>query len=291
MRLPDFVVIGAMKCGTSTLAHQLGLQAGVFMTEPKEPNFFSDDAIFAKGMEWYTDLFRDAPEGALLGEASTHYTKLPTHPLATERMAAQVPDAKLIYMVREPVSRSLSQLRHHWTERKASQDFEREVRQIPELLAYSRYHEQISAWRRHYTDENILVVALERLHAQPHEEFDRVLRFLGMEGAWVEDTGNQNEGAARSRDFPLHSLLIGNPVMTALRRALIPQSLRQFVYRQRQISAPSVSDDARLYLADGVRDDMTAFGQLVGLDGLTPENFKEKVLSQQLSLVSESVDT
>ena len=62
MPLPDFVIIGAMKCGTSTLAAQLGAQDGVFMTTPKEPNFFSDDAVFAQGLPWYESLFEAAAE-------------------------------------------------------------------------------------------------------------------------------------------------------------------------------------------------------------------------------------
>ena len=61
MALPDFFIIGAMKCGTSTLQAQLARQDGVFMTTPKEPNFFSDDDIFAKGRAWYEGLFADAP--------------------------------------------------------------------------------------------------------------------------------------------------------------------------------------------------------------------------------------
>ncbi len=261
------------------------------MTDPKEPNFFSDDQTFSKGLHWYSDLFADAPVGACWGEASTHYTKLPTHPLAVERMIKVLPEAKLIYMVREPVGRAFSQLRHHWSERKASADFDNEVRRIPELLAYSRYHEQLSAWREHYSDDQILVVALERLHADPQNEFDRVLRFLDIEGAWVEDAESQNEGAARSRQFPLHGLLIENPVMQSLRRALIPQSLRQAVYRMRQSPTPSVSDDARRYLADGVREDIAAFGHMMGIEGLSPENFKARVLSRQLNLVAETADT
>lgn len=290
MRLPHFVIIGAMKCGTSTLAHQLGMQEAAFMTDPKEPNFFSDEQIFSKGLDWYSDLFVDAQVGACWGEASTHYTKLPTHPFAVERMVKVLPDAKLIYMVREPVGRSLSQLRHHWSERKASDDFENEVRRIPELLAYSRYYEQLSGWRAYYPDDQILVVALERLHAEPEKEFSRVLKFLGIEGSWVDDAESQNEGASRSRQFPLHSLLIENSVMQRLRRALLPQSLRQAVYRMRQSPTPSVSDDARRYLADGVRDDIAAFGHLIGIDGLAPENFKERVLSQQLNFVAENAD-
>ena len=60
MSLPDYIIIGAMKCGTSTLAAQLGMQDGMFMTTPKEPNFFSDDPIFDNGMDWYRALFTDA---------------------------------------------------------------------------------------------------------------------------------------------------------------------------------------------------------------------------------------
>ena len=62
---PDFMVIGAMKCATSTLHEQLARQPGLFMSTPKEPNFFSDDDVHARGMAWYEALFADAPAGSL----------------------------------------------------------------------------------------------------------------------------------------------------------------------------------------------------------------------------------
>ena len=96
---PDYVLIGAMKCGTSTLAAQLGAQPGIFMTEPKEPNFFSDDANFAKGTDWYASLFAGAAGEDLTGEASTHYTKRPELPETVTRLKAHVPQAKLVYML------------------------------------------------------------------------------------------------------------------------------------------------------------------------------------------------
>ena len=86
MALPDYLIIGAMKCGTSTLAVQLGAQPGLFMTTPKEPNFFSDDVIYSRGAAWYQALFDDAKPGDIKGEASTHYTKLPTHPDTLSRL-------------------------------------------------------------------------------------------------------------------------------------------------------------------------------------------------------------
>ena len=90
-RMPDFIVMGAMKSATSTLHEQLSEQEGFFMTEEKEPNFFSNDEIYAKGLEWYASLFANAAPGDLCGESSTHYTKLPTYPHTVARMRAALP--------------------------------------------------------------------------------------------------------------------------------------------------------------------------------------------------------
>jgi hypothetical protein len=107
-RRPDFIIIGAMKCATSTLHEQLARQPGVFMSIPKEPNFFSDDAQWSRGVDWYTGLFDDAPADALCGESSTHYTKLPTHPDTVDRMRRFLSaGTRFIYVMRHPVDRLL----------------------------------------------------------------------------------------------------------------------------------------------------------------------------------------
>ena len=115
-RTPDFIVIGAMKSATTTLHDQLAQQPGVFMSEPKEPNFFSNDEQYARGMAWYHGLFKDAAPDDLCGESSTHYTKLPTYPHTVERLKEAVPDAKLIYVMRHPIDRLISQYIHEWSE-------------------------------------------------------------------------------------------------------------------------------------------------------------------------------
>jgi hypothetical protein len=105
--LPDFVIIGAMKSATTTLHEQLAAQAGIFMSEPKEPNFFSDEENWAKGMGWYRGLFEGAGDALLTGESSTHYTKLPDYPSALPRIRERLPDAKFIYVMRHPMQRLL----------------------------------------------------------------------------------------------------------------------------------------------------------------------------------------
>lgn len=272
-----------MKCGTTTLAYQLGLQEGVFITDPKEPNFFSDEENWAKGITWYTSLFEGAPEGALLGEASTHYTKWPVHPDAPRRFADYSPDAKLIYMVRDPVARALSHLRHAWTQREMMGDLETAAREMEILWRYGLYDKQLQNWLDLYTEEQVLIVALERLNRRPQEEFARVLEFLGAEGSWIDAVDDQNQGADRSRKLPLHSLLVDSPVATALRRALVPKWVRTKIREGRQMKSLEVSDEAKAMIADHLRDDTERFGKRFGIEGLSPENFAERVLETQLN--------
>ncbi|MBA3583056.1 MAG: sulfotransferase domain-containing protein, partial [Gemmatimonadetes bacterium] len=112
VRLPDFIVIGAMKSGTTTLFEWLADQPEFALPALKEPNFFSDDRQWRKGLGWYGGLFADAPPDCLVGEASVRYTGASLSAIAAERMAATVPHARLIYLVRHPIDRIRSQYRH-----------------------------------------------------------------------------------------------------------------------------------------------------------------------------------
>ena len=120
-----------MKCGTSTLQAQLAAQPGIFMTTPKEPNYFSDDPVYARGAAWYRGLFDGAAPGDLTGEASTHYTKLPTYPETLARMTAVVPAARLIYILRDPVERAVSHYLHERSLNNIPDGFERALETQP----------------------------------------------------------------------------------------------------------------------------------------------------------------
>lgn len=239
--LPDFIILGAMKCGTSTLAAQLAAQDGVFVTDPKEPNFFSDDDIHAKGLDWYGSLFADAPEGALKGEASTHYTKRPDLPEALPRMQAVLAAPRLIYMIRDPVARAVSHYLHEVSQGVITQGPEEAIARYPELVAYGRYGMQIAPYVEAYGREAVLLTSLETLRADPQGELTRIAAHLGHDAdrwgpvTWREDLGAQNVSAQRIRKLPLHGLLVGNPVATALRRALVPKSVRSRIRDARQM--------------------------------------------------------
>ena len=247
-RLPDFLIIGAMKCGTTTLQAQLAAQPGIFMTTPKEPNFFSDDDVFARGIDWYRGLFDAAQPGDLKGEASTHYTKLPTHPLTIQRMRPHLPAPRIVYMIRNPMQRAVSHYIHEWSEGRMGADPEAEFARHPEMIDYGRFGWQIAPWIEAYGAESILLTSLEQLNAAPQDELARVAAHIGLAEppVWQHDLGAQNVSAERVRKLPFESILIDNPVATALRRALVPKSLRTAIRNARKMKTrPELSPALR----------------------------------------------
>jgi hypothetical protein len=245
---PDFIIIGAMKCGTSTLQAQLAAQPGIFMTTPKEPNYFSDDPVYARGAGWYRGLFDGAALGDLTGEASTHYTKLPTYPETLARMTAVVPAARLIYILRDPVERAVSHYLHERSLNNIPDGFERALETNPEIIDYGRYAMQIAPFLAAYGGEALHLTSLERLTADPQGELARAAAFIGYPGrvVWEEEKSRQNVSAERVRPLPLQKLIVDNPVATALRRALVPKSVRERIRKSRTIqSRPEIAPATR----------------------------------------------
>ena len=181
---PDFIVLGAMKSATTTLHEQLACQPGVFMSRPKEPNYFSDDQIHARGWRWYSSLFRAAEPGDLRGESSTHYTKLPSYPRTVDRMVRDLPQVKLIYVMRHPIDRLISQYVHEITCGRIRVPLSEAIYRHPELVDYSRYTMQLRPFLEAYGIRNILPVFFPRLVKHSQDELERIGRFLGHKGPW-----------------------------------------------------------------------------------------------------------
>ena len=277
---PDFIIIGAMKCATSTLHEHLAREPGFFMSDPKEPNFFSDDAQFARGAQWYRDLFADTPRDALCGESSTHYTKLPTYPQTVLRMQQLLGSVKLIYMVRHPIDRLVSHYIHEWTERRISAPLDRAVDVHPELVAYSRYSMQLEPYLEAFGPQNILLVVFERFVADPRTELARVCRFLGQEGPVRFDPhlGAQNVSSQRLRRNRVRDALVWNPIITPLRRRFIPPGLRDRVKRLWQMKKRPVLGAQQSRRLEAIFDeDLGTLGSWLGID-LSCARFKTTVL-------------
>ena len=227
-RLPSFVIIGAMKSATSTLYEQLSRQPGIFLPQLKEPNFFSNDEQYSLGIEWYSALFKEADASDILGEASTHYTKLPTYPKTISRMRNWLNEPRLIYVMRDPVDRLVSQYIHQWSQGEIQCGLEEAIIRHPSSSPTAVMRSSFSPLSKLTDKKSILPVFFDRLVAEPQSELERVCKFIGYKGEpkWDDELSRRNVSSERVRKFPLYDLVVENPVSAKLRRALVPKALR-----------------------------------------------------------------
>jgi hypothetical protein len=282
---PHFITIGAMKCATSTLHDQLALQPGVYLSEPKEPCFFSDDPSYARGAKWYEDLFLRAPPGAICGESSTHYTKLPSYPLTAQRMLRHLrSDIKLIYLMRHPIDRVVSQYVHEWAERVVSVPIDAALESRPELIEYSRYARQLRPFLDAFGPERILPVFVTQLEHDPQGTLERVGRFLGLRSPlrWIDAAGRANVSAQRMRRSAMRDRVLGVGGLARLRRHLVPRKLSERIKGLWRIGdRPRLSPESRRRLAAVFDEDLASLGSWLGVD-LRCENFDQLTRSGQL---------
>jgi hypothetical protein len=262
---PDFIIIGAMKSATSTLQAQLAAQPGIFMTTPKEPNFFSDDDVFERGHDWYSALFRDAPQGALRGEASTHYTKLPTYPRTVERLAKSVPSPRLVYVIRNPIDRAVSHYMHEFSRGNVSGSFASSLAGNSTFIDYGRYAMQVLPFIETFGAEAIHLTSTELLARDPQAELDLIAAHIGARERlrWKEDIAPQNVSSDRVKRLPMHRLLVANPVARAIRQTIVPKSVRARIKSSRRLGdKPELDPELRSRLQAAFRSDHDQLARL-----------------------------
>jgi hypothetical protein len=180
LTLPNLIVIGAQKCGTSGLHYYLSLHPEVSMSNPKELNFFIAERNYPRGLEWYSRHFD--PEARCRGEASPNYTAYPQHLGVPERMAAAVPDAKLVYIVRDPIDRIAAHWVHNYAKRREKGSL-RDTLLHPNTsyVSRSRYFMQLQRFLEHYPDEQVLVLDQQDLRDQRMPTLRRLFEFAGVD--------------------------------------------------------------------------------------------------------------
>jgi hypothetical protein len=178
--LPSFVVIGAQKCGTSGLHYYLSLHPEVSMSRPKELNFFIEERNWPRGVEWYAAHFD--PRAKARGEASPNYTAFPQHLGVPERMHSLLPDAKLIYLVRDPIDRIAAHWVHNYAKRREKGDLRSTLlHPNASYLVRSHYHMQLQRFLSLYPLQRLLVLDQEDLRSRRFETLRQVFEFVGVD--------------------------------------------------------------------------------------------------------------
>lgn len=210
MTLPTFIIIGAAKSGTTTLATVLHSNPNIFVSQPKEIEFFARDDVFSLGLDWYKSHFLRAQAHQICGEASTIYSLYPHFPHTVPRLHRSIPDVKIVYIMREPVARLYSYYRqiiknyqndkrrfvvsrtledclfNTFPNRKYPRDeffasFDHHLPDKPELfLDGSLYAKQIGVYEEVFDRRQLHLMIYEKLMQEPRNEMDRLYRFLGL---------------------------------------------------------------------------------------------------------------
>ena len=198
MRLPDFLGIGTQKGGTTYLHALLQHHPQIFLATPKEQHFFS--LHWQRGEQWYAEKFAQAESYQCCGEVTPYYL---FHPEVPQRIKNQLPAAKLIVLLRDPVERALSQYFHSRRLGLEPLELEAAIAAEPQRLAdaaeqlaagkphrshqqhsylsRSRYEQQVARFQELFKPEQLLILRSEQLFAKPAAVFEQVLKFLSLD--------------------------------------------------------------------------------------------------------------
>ncbi|MGC9505761.1 sulfotransferase family protein [Baaleninema sp.] len=211
--MPDFLILGAQKGGTTSLFYYLSHHPMVRVAPQKEVHFF--DLQYHLGADWYASQFPPTPPNAITGEASPYYL---FHPDVPRRVAATCPQVKLIALLRNPVDRAISQYFHEVKlgfetlslEDAFGQEPQRLAQEAEKLrndpnyhsynyqhysyLARGRYLEQLQQWWNHFPREQLLILNSETFYRNPSHTLTQVLSFLNLPPIALEAYPSLNAG-------------------------------------------------------------------------------------------------
>lgn len=279
---PQAYLIGAQKAGTTSLAFLLDQHPGIALSDPKEPNFYTHH--WEEGLDWYRACF-NAPDDTMLLDASPSYTAMPVglagavaaqpdHPLMQipARIHQVRPDAKLIYMLREPAARAHSAHYHNVRAGRERQAFRKAITESAYILPTGNYAAQLAHYLAHFPRTAVHVILFEDFARDPLAIVQGCFRFLGVEPATFKPTAEE----ARNQSYlltgfsgVLAKVMGGAGRRDAVLRAartIVPPALEPIARRLVVRDVPALSEADRAYLKELYREPNRRLAAMTGLD-------------------------
>jgi hypothetical protein len=263
----NFVIVGAQKSGTTSLAGQLAEHPSVCFCRMKEPNYFSKARDWRAGLGEYHRLYSPRA-GQICGEASTMYTWLPQYPGTHARLHQYNPELKLIYIMRQPVERMISHYSMRLVRGQVKGAPEEEVLNDPSYINRSRYAFQLQPYLELFGRENIHLVLFEEYVANQSRVLNGVAEFLGIPvGEFAQsDTRAKNQSVGErhvtAKARRLRSTKLARAILPA-----VPVSIRKAglsLFSNRLKEKPPFSAALKGSLWRAVADDVRRVEELLG---------------------------
>lgn len=288
--LPNLVIIGGMKCGTSALHYCIDVHPQAAMSNPKEVNYFLSDPVevddlaateaesnrmvnveagkWHNGADWYAAHFDSSAE--VRGESSPAYTS-PWSAGTAERMASVIPKAKLIYSVRDPLERMLSEYQHECLRGIERRGVDRALGEADNhYIARSRYWSRIQPFAERFPRENILIISQEELAADPRATLRTVFEFLGIDPSYWDERMERRWNTTANKDWRRRYVEKLRKLRIMRWTYRIPREwkwrLKGLVYRGEETKAerPELSPEVREEILGQLRPDIEEFRRWSG---------------------------
>lgn len=267
--LPNLILIGAPKCGTTSLHRYLSLHPEISMSSKKELHFFVEELNWNRGVDWYRGHFRASAK--VRGESSPLYACYPRYPRVPEKISQMLPDAKFLYLVRDPIERIVSHYVELHHQLGAGRDLaaELEPTDTNEIVVASKYGLQFERYLGFFPKDRFLVLEQRDLMDRRVETVRKVFEFLGVDPDFTaegfEELHNTGDRKLRYYDLGirLHRLVKRTPL------GRLPREVRnrfKFCYRpfERPASVPVLTDALRRSLTAYLESDLRKFRALTG---------------------------
>lgn len=270
MTLPNFLVIGAAKSGTTSLYHYLRQHPDIFMSRIKEPNYYTDednllDIPAIRLRSAYEALFAGAKGQRAIGEATVRYLNAVT---GIDRIHADLPGVRLIVSLRQPADRAYSSYLSRFVIGRQTQSPEEALQPGSYPFETSRYYPRLRRYFDRFPRQQIKVILFDDLAATPQNVLRELFRFLDVDPGFIADTSIRHNTGVAPRSRFLNRLFDSGQ---RLFRPLVPQRMlsRGLAVRLRRplLRKPEpMSPLLRRRLTDLYRDDILATGELIGRD-------------------------
>lgn len=267
-RLPNLIIVGVMKCGTTSLHFYLGLHPEIRMSREKEVEFFIEERNWSRGIHWYVQQF-DA-SARVRGESSPNYAAAGRFPGVPARIREVVPHARLIFMVRDPIERLISHWIHNYTHGREQRPFA-DILDDDRYLERSMYATQLQPYLDSFPRDQILVLEMDRLRARRLEVLHEVFAFLDVDANFVSARFALERHRTERKRVKTHAgRWLASTRFAAWIEAL-PQSVRwpvrDLLYfpLSRPLVRPVLEPGERARLVEVLRPDIMRFRELSGL--------------------------
>ena len=268
--LPNLIVAGSQKCGTSALHYYLGLHPDIYMSRPKELDFFIEERRWGRGKQWYERQFDAA--SPVRGESSPDYAAFPRYAGVPERMASMISDARIVYIVRDPLERIAAHWVHDYAKRREKGGLRTTLLHPgASYVARSQYHLQLQRFCAHFDRDQILVLDSRDLLKRRLHTLRRLFEFVDVDpdfyhpGFVHEQVVHRTERKRRSTRFGAQVQKLSKTRGGELIPGLVWRGLDAALSLSRPIGVPDVREALGQDILELLQEDAKKLRQFTGL--------------------------